>query len=65
VLCCADLNLCGVLLNKVGSTGHGLWLAEALTAAWQQQRLQKQIKVMGCIQKVNCRCWALPPSMTG
>jgi cobyrinic acid a,c-diamide synthase len=50
---CADLQLCGVLLNKIGSAGHGVWLAEALAAAWQQQRLNKQVQVLGCIPKVG------------
>lgn len=64
VLFCADLHLCGVLLNKVGSSGHGVWLAEALSAAWQQQRLQKQIKVLGCIPKVQYP-GAPQPALTG
>lgn len=49
----ADLQLCGVLLNKVGSAGHGVWLTQALTAAWEQQRLKKQVQVLGCIPKVR------------
>lgn len=59
VVCCAvcawgaDLQLCGVLLNKVGSAGHGVWLTQALTAAWEQQRLKKQVQVLGCIPKVT------------
>jgi len=48
-----DLQVCGVLLNKVGGAAHGVWLTEALNAAWQQQRLQQQVQVLGCIPKVG------------
>lgn len=64
-----DLWLCGVLLNKVGGAAHGVWLSEALAAAWQQQRLQEQVHVFGCIPKVcvrvcgavcsGCVCWCV------
>lgn len=42
-----DLNLAGLLLNKVGGAAHGTWLREALAAAAVQTAA-----VLGCIPKV-------------
>jgi hypothetical protein len=61
-----DLNLKGLLLNKVGSAAHGTWLKEALAAAaatQQQQQQQQQggglglagVQVLGCIPQVSCQ----------
>lgn len=35
----ADLNLAGLLLNKVGGAAHGTWLVEALQAAGQEAQV--------------------------
>ena len=59
---CAELQLAGVLLNKVGGAAHGVWLAEALAAAWAQQRLQRQVHVLGCIPKVSAPPAAAVPA---
>jgi hypothetical protein len=56
-VCLSELQMAGVLLNKVGGAAHGVWLAEALSAAWQQQRLQRQVQVLGCIPKVITTQW--------
>jgi cobyrinic acid a,c-diamide synthase len=57
------LTVAGLLLNKVGSTAHGVWLKEALAAAAAGGQQQQQgavaglaaVKVLGCIPKVsNC-----------
>jgi cobyrinic acid a,c-diamide synthase len=56
-----DLTVKGLLLNKVGSSAHGMWLKEALAAAAQQQQQQQRgnapglaaVQVLGCIPKVG------------
>jgi hypothetical protein len=59
-----DLNLNGLLLNKVGSAAHGTWLKEAIAAAAATEQQQEEggglglsgVQVLGCIPKVSCRC---------
>jgi cobyrinic acid a,c-diamide synthase len=60
-----DLNLKGLLLNKVGSAAHGTWLKEALAAAAATQQQQQQqsgglglagVQVLGCVPKVSLCC---------
>jgi cobyrinic acid a,c-diamide synthase len=58
-----DLNLKGLLLNKVGSAAHGTWLKEALAAAAATQQQQQSgglglagVQVLGCVPKVSLCC---------